>query len=158
MLILIWEQVPTIILSGCWMLRKKPTHLRHKPVRQVIYVFLVWVFFFFCLFSTAPTVYAGSQAWGRIGAVAAGDPSHVCNLHHSWGQCWILNPVSKAREWTHVLLETSRVCYPLSPDRISDLCFSMLPIQWKRKVVAVLWYISVIDIFSFFLIYKSSKY
>ena len=26
------------------------------------------------------------------------DPSHVCNLHHSSYQCWILNPLSRARD------------------------------------------------------------
>ena len=49
--------------------------------------------------------YGGSQAKGLIGAVAAGlrqshsrmGSSRVCNLHHS---SWILNPLSKARDWT----------------------------------------------------------
>ena len=41
--------------------------------------------FFFCLFRTAPEAYGGSQAKGRIGAVAAG-------LHHSH---------SNAGSWTH---------------------------------------------------------
>ena len=31
-------------------------------------------------------------------ATAAQDPSHVCNLHHSSWQRWILNPLRKARE------------------------------------------------------------
>ena len=50
--------------------------------------------------------YGGSQAKGRIGAVATGlhhntatpDPSRVCDLHHSSGQCQILNPLSEARD------------------------------------------------------------
>ena len=29
-------------------------------------------------------------------ATAMQDPSHVCNLHHSSQQCWILNPLSEA--------------------------------------------------------------
>ena len=28
------------------------------------------------------------------------DLSHVCDLHHSLQQCWILNPPSEARDWT----------------------------------------------------------
>ena len=47
--------------------------------------------------------YGDSQAGGRIGAVvpayatvtAMPDPSHVCNLHRSSQQCWILNPLSR---------------------------------------------------------------
>ena len=38
-------------------------------------------------------------------------PSHVCNLHHSSQQHQILSPLSEARDWTHVLMDTSRVCY-----------------------------------------------
>ena len=31
-------------------------------------------------------------------ATAAGGPSHSCDLHHSLQQCWILNPLSEARD------------------------------------------------------------
>ena len=31
-------------------------------------------------------------------ATATPDPSRVCNLHHSSWQCWILNPLSKAKD------------------------------------------------------------
>ena len=44
-------------------------------------------------------------------ATASPDPSHVCNLHHSSWQRWIVNPLSKAREWTHVLMDTSQGRY-----------------------------------------------
>ena len=40
-------------------------------------------------------------------ATAMPDPSHVCNLHHS--SCWILNPLSEARDRTSVLMDTSQV-------------------------------------------------
>ena len=48
-----------------------------------------------------------------------GDPSLVCNLHHSSQQCWILNPLCKARDQTHILMDTSRVHNPLSHNRNS---------------------------------------
>ena len=49
-------------------------------------------FFFPCLFfRVTPTAHGGTQARGRIRAVAAG-------LHHSSQQCWILNPLSEARD------------------------------------------------------------
>ena len=44
-------------------------------------------------------------------AIATPDPSCVCNLHHSSRQRWILNPLSGARNWMHILMDTSRVCY-----------------------------------------------
>ena len=44
-------------------------------------------------------------------ATATPDPSHLFDLHHSLGQCWILNPLSKARDQTRVLRDTSRIHY-----------------------------------------------
>ena len=44
-------------------------------------------------------------------ATATRDLSHICDLRHSSRQCWILNPLSKTRAQTHVLMGTSRVCY-----------------------------------------------
>ena len=35
-------------------------------------------------------------------ATAAQDPSRICHLYHSSGQCWILNPLSEARDPTHI--------------------------------------------------------
>ena len=55
-----------------------------------------------------------SQARGRIGAAAATaglDLSHICNLHHSSQQRQILNPLSKTRDRTRVLMVTTWVHY-----------------------------------------------
>ena len=64
-----------------------------------------WVFgFCLCLFRAAPEAYVSFQARGRIRGAASG-------LHHSSWQHRILNPLSKARNQTHVLKDTSPVCY-----------------------------------------------
>ena len=49
-------------------------------------------------------------------ATAAQDPSHICDLHHSSCQCQILNPLSKARVQTLILMDTSQIhfCYATS--------------------------------------------
>ena len=39
-------------------------------------------------------------------ATATLDPSHICDLHCSLWQCLILNPLSKARDPTHILTDT----------------------------------------------------
>ena len=39
------------------------------------------------------------------------DLSRVCDLHHSLWQCQILNPLSKTRDQTCILMETSQVHY-----------------------------------------------
>ena len=57
------------------------------------------------------------KARGPVGATAADlchghttqDPSHVCNLHHSSRQRWILNPLRKARDRTHNLTIPSQI-------------------------------------------------
>ena len=43
-------------------------------------------------------------------ATATWDLSHVCNLYYSSWQRWSLNPLSKARDQTHILLDPSQVC------------------------------------------------
>ena len=43
-------------------------------------------------------------------ATATPDPSFVCDLHHSSWQHWILNPLSKARDQTHILTHIRFVC------------------------------------------------
>ena len=44
-------------------------------------------------------------------ATATQDPSCVCDLYHSTWQHQILNPLSEARDWTCILMDTSWVCY-----------------------------------------------
>ena len=45
-------------------------------------------------------------------ATTTPDPSHlVCDLHHSLWQHWILNPLSEARDQSHILMDTSWVCF-----------------------------------------------
>ena len=65
-----------------------------------LFVFL----FSFFLFRAAPVAYGSHQARGPIGATAAG-------LRHSSWQCWILNPLSPARDQTCILMDTSWVGY-----------------------------------------------
>ena len=44
-------------------------------------------------------------------ATAKQDPSNACNLYHSSRQHQILNPLREARDQTHILMDTSWVCY-----------------------------------------------
>ena len=66
-------------------------------------------FFFFFLRATS-MAHGHSQARGWIGAAAAAytttvatmDPSHIFKLHCSSWQHGILNPLSRARDWTRI--------------------------------------------------------
>ena len=52
----------------------------------------------------APPAYGGSHARGWIEAAGAG-------LHHSSRHCQILDPLSKARDRTHILVDPSQARY-----------------------------------------------
>ena len=64
------------------------------------------------------------QAYTR--ATSTEDSSCLCNLHHSLWQYWILNPLSGASHWTHILKDTSQVCNSLSHNRTSQVQFLRL--------------------------------
>ena len=53
-------------------------------------------------------------------ATATQDPSHVCDLHHSSGQCWILNPLGEARDQSRVLMGISGIPFRLAIARTPE--------------------------------------
>ena len=57
-------------------------------------------------------------------ATATWDPSRVCDLHHSPLQHWILNSLSRARDGTCILTDTTQVLNPLSHRRSCYFFFS----------------------------------
>ena len=92
-----------------------------------LYVYLENIFFGFFFFLTLHVQHmeifrlgVKSELPAYATATAMQDLSHICNLHHSSQQCWMLNPLSKARDWTHNLTVPSRIRQPLSHKRNSD--------------------------------------
>ena len=75
--------------------------------------------FIFAFFRAAPTSYGSSrlgdeselQLLAYTTATAVQDPSHVCKLQYSSWQHQILNPLSKAKDETCVLMVPSRICF-----------------------------------------------
>ena len=59
-------------------------------------------------------VESGLQLPAYATATAMLGLSHICNLHRSSWQHWILNPLSEASDRTHILMDTSCVCNQLS--------------------------------------------
>ena len=87
-------------------------------VAKTFNIFSFLFFFFFSLFvflgphrrqMDVSRVGALLQLWPPAFATdtATPDPSCICSLHHSLQQCWILNPLSKARDWTSDLMVPS---------------------------------------------------
>ena len=72
------------------------------------------IFFFFCLYPqhmdvSRLGVELELKLLAHTTATATLDLRHVCDLHHSSQQCCILNPLSKARDQTCVLMDTSQI-------------------------------------------------
>ena len=44
-------------------------------------------------------------------ATGTQDPRHICELDHSSWQCWIPDPLSRARDGTQILMDTSRIYF-----------------------------------------------
>ena len=71
-----------------------------------------------------------------IAATATRDPSHVCDLHHRSWQHWILNSLSKARDPTYYLMDTSWFCYPWATKGapvLGSLKLWDVVIRWQKK-------------------------
>ena len=116
MILIIWNVKLVSVPSGAWTICVS----RSCPLLKCLFSFPNPFFFFFCLFRTAPMAYGSPLARGLIGAAAAvlhttttamQDPSHVFDLHLSSQQHQILNLLSRARDWTCILVDTSRVHY-----------------------------------------------
>ena len=71
---------------------------------------LIYIYIFFCLFRATSVAYGASQARGQIRAAVASHSNAKSRPHmwpnHSSQQHWILNPLSKDRDQTFVLMDT----------------------------------------------------
>ena len=94
-----------------------PGYRSHGGKRQYLFILFVHLFVF-CLLGAALQhmkfrlgVKSELQLPAYTTATAMPDLSHVCDLHHSSWQCWILNPLSGTRDRTHILMDTSWIRY-----------------------------------------------
>ena len=114
-----WSLNPYKILSITVPLSPLPL----KECVQIGFSLVGWLFFFvFDLFRAAPAACGVSEARHWIGATAAGPPHSHSNAR-SQACRWptpqltaipIFNPLSEARDWTCVLMDTSQIRSPLN--------------------------------------------
>ena len=117
-----WKNCQTLFHSGCTILHfhqqrtivPKSLHL----LQHLLFSFFVLFFCFFCFLGPHPRhmkvprleVKLKLQLLVYTTATAMWDPSCICDLHHSSWQCWIPNPLRKARDQTRILMDPSRGC------------------------------------------------
>ena len=113
--------VPSVLgknLIEKWKKKKKGGWLGYFPIQQKLKVYCksTILFFFFCLFRAHPRhmklpklgVKSDLQVLAYATAVAMPDLTCLCDLHHSsWHRC-MLNPLSKARDLTCILMDASQ--------------------------------------------------
>ena len=68
-------------------------------------------------------------------ATATQDPSRVCDLHHGSQQCWILDPLSEARDHTGNLMVTGRIRFHCAtmgtpPERLLNGMWCLQQLRW----------------------------
>ena len=89
-------------------------------IYQAKYIYIyICMYVHICLFREAPGhmevprlgVETDLQLLAYITAIAMPDPSLICDLHLSSWQHWVLNPLSKAKDRTCVLMDSSQFCY-----------------------------------------------
>ena len=62
--------------------------------------------------------------------------SQDCDLYHSSQQCWILNPLSKARDQTCILMSTSQIRFHWASTGTPIIFFLML--LWINRIVSLI--------------------
>ena len=130
---------------------------RIPPVNSFIYLCIyvclyvcIYLFIAFqgCTCSTWKFPGQGGQiratALATATATATQDPSHVCNLHHSLWQHQTPNPLSEARNQTHILMDTSRIRFHCATTGTQCIFLALeiyllealrLDIQFFKKVI-----------------------
>ena len=80
---------------------------------QFLFLSFLFFFFFYLRHMEVPRLGGKSElsllAYTTVTAMP--DLSCICDLHHSSWQCQILNALSKARDRTHILMDTGQVRY-----------------------------------------------
>ena len=87
-----------------------------------------------------PAVKSKLQLPAYASATALQDASCICNLHHSSWQHRMLNPLSEARDRTHILIDTSHVHNLMCHDgnfRALNIFMCWYALQLSRNITSV---------------------
>ena len=89
---------------------------KNLSISSTLFIFLLYLFIFVFLgpylqHMEVPGLGVKSvlQLPDYATATATWDLRYICHLHHSSQQCWILKPLSKARDRTRILMDPSQI-------------------------------------------------
>ena len=103
------------LLGGKWIRSGGGGRVRNQTDLRSPYSLIYLFTYFFLLFRASPAAYGGSQARGRIGAIAASNSHSHSNarsdLYHSSRQPGILSPLGEARNQTRNLMVPGWICF-----------------------------------------------
>ena len=111
------------VVTSAWKLRqtlKELKNWRHQLISPLSWMSSPFLFYFiFCFLGLYPRhmevprlgVESELQLLAYTTAIAMQDPSRICNHHHSSRQRRILNPLNKARDWTHNFMVTRWISF-----------------------------------------------
>ena len=114
-----WKNYQTLFHSGCTIyISTNSAQWFQNPCIFSNTCYFPFLFLFFCFLGLHPRhmkvprleVKLKLQLLVYTTATAMWDPSCICDLHHSSWQCWIPNPLRKARDQTRILMDPSRGC------------------------------------------------
>ena len=117
------------------------THRKCKII-SMCWVFCFVLFFVFCFCFLGPHPWhmevpglgIKSELQRPVYATATSDLSRVCDLHHSSWQCWILNPLNKARDQTRSLMVSSRIRFHCATAGTPFFVFFLGSHPWHMEV------------------------
>ena len=111
---LAWEPPYAV---GVALKRQKTKNKQKNPKKPYTNIYMHDCFLFFILFFCFLGLWSQHIEVPRLGTKlelhshSKPDPSCTCDLHHTSWQRWIFNSLSKARDQTHILMDTSQVHY-----------------------------------------------
>ena len=108
--------------------------------QKICHILALSINFFFFLFWAEHMAYRSSQAMGWIRAAAPSlHHSHVCDLHCSLQQCWILNPLSEARVQTSSWIPVGFLtCWTTTETPVLNFFWGELEEIWKMLFINLL--------------------
>ena len=113
------SDVEEILTICCYLLDLKIIAFREWERPKICFNSLFFTYLFFIFLGPHPWhmevprlgLKSELQLQAYTAATAMQDLSLICDLHHRSQQSQILNPLSKARDQTCILMDTSQICY-----------------------------------------------